>query len=458
MPEVARSDGGGVVRRARHWLVVVAGLGLAGCDTTAEIPGELEPVQAEPLTVRTAPVRLDRVRSDLRRGAVVGTYEYRFARCYPYRQDLYWGEDPLDSVTAGWARVAHEKLAALGVTVPHASRALFDDMARDSRAAAYLLGGVVTDLRLRACAGVNMMSGEPAERQSGVGRITVRWQLYSTRRRAVVYRATTSGAGRVRRRRREGVAAIAREAFLDSLARLTTRADFRAAVRRPDGQQPTLSERVAGGVPKRLAKVVPLSDTPVREQVAALRRSVVRVAPDRRRGGGFFVTPRLVLTRAQVVRGASAVTLQTSDGTRLRARVLRKHAERDVALLRTRDGDGRPLPIRTRPVASAATVFAVTKPGKPDASIAVAAGTVRSGRGRNRHGMPLIQADFDAAAGSAGAPLLDATGNVVGLAASGGGKPGSGAATGFIPIRDALARLDLGGGPPAGRAKGVGAR
>ena len=57
----------------------------------------------------------------------------------------------------------------------------------------------------------------------------------------------------------------------------------------------------------------------------------------------------------------------------------------------------------------------------------------------------MIQADVDIQGGNSGGPLVDASGNVVGISVAGIGPPGkfSSGVNFFIPIQDALRALDI---------------
>lgn len=432
------------MRRLLAAIAALAIMGTTGCGTAPEVADGIQPATPKKVRGPTGPIRFKRLRTELREGAVVGGYSYSFGQCYPFKQKLYWGEGPLDGAADGWRRAAHAALDRQGFTVTDDPGALFDDMAHDQRAAAYLLGGVIRDLRVRACEAIDMMTGDPAERQSGSAEIRIAWRLYSTRNRAVVYRAETRGVGRLRRGRRNGIARIAETAFTDALRRLTAKPEFRETVRRPAEQrQRTADGRRSARRTPSLDAAPPLSDTPVREQAQALRRAVVVVRTGMGHGRGFFITPELVLTNAHVVRGEPTVTLESLGGATRRARVLRKHVARDVALLRTKGPGGRPLPIRGEPVGPASTVFAIGAPLDQDLAASITEGTLSASNRQNRHGMPMLQADVDINPGNSGGPLLDANGNVVGISTAIRGERSVGVNF-FVPITDALAKLGLG--------------
>jgi len=142
-----------------------------------------------------------------------------------------------------------------------------------------------------------------------------------------------------------------------------------------------------------------------------VRASTVCVHDMRGRGSGSgIVWPgELVITNAHVARGSHAF-VETRDGRRLRAAVVRRDASRDLAALRIERG---PLGLEAVTVRSAAAlrtgelVFAV---GNPLGLVgAVSAGLLQRCNGR------WVVADVTLAPGNSGGPLADAAGRVVGV-------------------------------------------
>jgi S1-C subfamily serine protease len=422
-------------------LCLVAQL-IVGCGASGDFREALPPVSVSPVPSGSAPIELKELHTGLRDGAVVGRYEYSLGLCNPLRDELYWGEGPLAVTVGDWRDAAHGTLDGLGFTVTNRPGDLFEDLSHDGREAAYLLGGVIEDVQIVACDALNVMTGQSMERESGTARVGVAWTLYSARQRAVVHRTRTEGASRLRDSRRNGVEKLVRDGFLNALERFAADPEFRALV--TDGPARRAARRIPSAAPAALPDGVPLSRTPVRDRAETLRRAVVIVEAGLGHGSGFFIGPDLVLTNAHVVRGAPVVTVETLDGRRMAARVLRKHVPRDVALLRTdpRGRDGHPLPIRRAPVRTAETVFALGAPLERALAASITRGTVSARDRVNDHGMPLIQADVDIQPGNSGGPLVDEHGNVVGLSVSGVGARSIGVNF-FVPIGDALTRLGL---------------
>ena len=135
-------------------------------------------------------------------------------------------------------------------------------------------------------------------------------------------------------------------------------------------------------------------------------------------GSGFIISPDgYVLTNHHVVDGADTVTVKLSDRREFKAKVVGSDAEYDVALLKI---DAKGLPSvrigdssRLKP---GQWVVAVGSPFGLDHS--VTAGIV-SALGRNQGGdqryVPFIQTDVAINPGNSGGPLLNTSGEVVGI-------------------------------------------
>lgn len=158
-----------------------------------------------------------------------------------------------------------------------------------------------------------------------------------------------------------------------------------------------------------------------------LRASVVGIATGRRGrgaagGAGIAWSGDLFVTSAHVATGSHA-TIMTPDGQALPGEVVRRDAERDIAVLRAPGAavaavaTGDPYALR-----SGSLVFAVGHPfGVRDAiSVGVlqAVSPLPPGYGLNgKRSFVWIQADVRLAPGNSGGPLADAQGRVIGVAA-----------------------------------------
>jgi serine protease Do len=169
--------------------------------------------------------------------------------------------------------------------------------------------------------------------------------------------------------------------------------------------------------------------------------SVVEVKRGTGTGTGFAIDARgYFLTNNHVVGNAEIVTLRFNDGQETDARVLRRDALRDIALLKIERSGLRPLAVRFGKLTLTEKVFAIGNP--LGLSQTVTDGIVSAYRQRPNDGQDYIQASVNVTFGNSGGPLLDANGNVVGVsvAVMGGGTLGLNF---FIPIESALQHLDL---------------
>jgi len=160
-----------------------------------------------------------------------------------------------------------------------------------------------------------------------------------------------------------------------------------------------------------------------------LRASVVGIANGRRGGGrgagggaGIAWSGDLFVTSAHVATATHA-TIVTTDGRAVPGDVVRRDAERDIAVIRAPGAavaaavTGDPYALR-----SGSLVFAVGHPfGVRDAvSVGVLQAVSRLPRGYGLNGkgaLVWVQADVRLAPGNSGGPVADAQGRVIGVAA-----------------------------------------
>jgi len=158
-----------------------------------------------------------------------------------------------------------------------------------------------------------------------------------------------------------------------------------------------------------------------------LRARVVGIAHGRRGrgaagGAGIAWSGDLFVTSAHVVTGSHA-TIVTPAGRAVPGEVVRRDAERDIAVIRA-PGANLPAVVTGDPygLRSGSLVFAVGHPfGVRDAvtvGVLQAVSPLPRGYGLNGKGsLVWIQADVRLAPGNSGGPLADAQGRVIGVAA-----------------------------------------
>lgn len=137
-------------------------------------------------------------------------------------------------------------------------------------------------------------------------------------------------------------------------------------------------------------------------------------------GSGFFVSEDLVVTNAHVVAGEDESTVELSDGSTLEAEVVAFDPERDLAVLRTIDGGGPPLPLRDGGVGDIGGVFG--RPGGGPLEISpfrIADEITAVGRDiydRETTSREVLVLAAELAPGDSGSALVDPQGQVIGVA------------------------------------------
>ena len=133
-------------------------------------------------------------------------------------------------------------------------------------------------------------------------------------------------------------------------------------------------------------------------------------------GSGFVVDPRgAILTSARLVAGARRVDVRTAPtGTHLRVQRIDLDAADDVAVLHVRPS--RPLkalPLARRPAAAGSYVLVL---GRQSAAFGVVSAGARDMLAPGGGVRPLLQTDAPIHAGNVGGPLIDLSGQVIGMA------------------------------------------
>ena len=143
--------------------------------------------------------------------------------------------------------------------------------------------------------------------------------------------------------------------------------------------------------------------------------AIVSIEAGQGRGSGFFAAPRTVITNRHVVQTIPMVTVRLSNGQALPGRVETTSQEYDLAIVRV---DSAPL---SQPVLPLGTVNEV-RPGQEVIAIGLALGVFQNSvtRGiisavRRADRTVMLQTDAAINPGNSGGPLLNRSGQVVGI-------------------------------------------
>ncbi|MGE0748143.1 MAG: S1C family serine protease, partial [Rhodospirillales bacterium] len=160
------------------------------------------------------------------------------------------------------------------------------------------------------------------------------------------------------------------------------------------------------------------SSAPIASGIETVQRAVVTVRGGDGHGSGFYVgNDGDVVTNHHVVGSARRVKLRHHDGRELDGAAVATDDWRDVALVRAAAAASQPLPVLRDIPPAGAEVYAVRSPLAARLQSTVTRGIVSSLR--RIEGLSMIQSDVAIQPGNSGGPLLDARGNVVGIAVAG---------------------------------------
>jgi serine protease Do len=442
---------------AVRWQII---LGLAVCFVLgACVPEQARDLDTRPVTTAPSPIvpaaqtqlptepfSFDKVVVTIPAGTKIGLCRGCPTCPCAGESDVYWDSGRIQVDPQEFRAVFYEPMTRVGYRVVGDPRQLFDSEA-DRAAARYLVGVEITKLDLDVVHWNNVWHGKHTR---GVARMDLTWHLYSLRERRVVYTARQYGQSTIERAgHASAINTLIVAAFADATQRLSVGPRFRNMVSiQPDAPyaqeaiHPTVMEVPAYG----------RFQGPISRRAGAMPAATVTILSGSSHGSGFFISDDgLILTNQHVVGSAEQINVRLASGMELTGRVLRRHAGRDVALVKVDIARVRPLPIsRTLPPVGN-EVYALGSPTDPNLAGSLTRGIVSALRTVPKAGVdyPIIQSDVAIHGGSSGGPLLDPSGNVIGIAVSGIGPGQLNAGLNFfIPIEDALSYLNIQLGQP----------
>jgi len=274
------------------------------------------------------------------------------------------------------------------------------------------------------------------------------WQVFAPEQQKVIFEATTEG--RYQTTDDSPIAnemfAIPGEAFSVAARNLLADPGYLKAVATP--ADPDLLAAAGSGkaawasAGKISIEGARLTDEPLSKNITLLRSAVITVFGEVGSGSGFFVGRNgMLLTNQHVVGKSKFVKVRLATGRELIGEVQRVDAARDVALVKTEPAGVQPLPVRLTDAAIGEDVYALGSPLGDAFNTTLTKGIVSGVREiRNQS---YLQSDVAILPGNSGGPLLDKSGQVIGITVMGLGAKGMAGMNFFVPVADALNKLDL---------------
>ena len=430
-PRCTNVMGNGKMFMTRYILMPFVILVLAGCQTAAVKPTAVKDAINIPVGSDAKPIQLRKVIVKLNRGEKIGTYGSGLL-CLK-DSDLKWKGGQINVTGDDFTDVFREELEKAGYPVVGDPNALFEDPT-DWRTELFV-GGLINEMQANICYPLSGLGDFNTIK--GGAYIKVNWQIYSTLQRRVIHEVTTEGSFESENDNVDSEFDPLINAFGVATQNLLADQQFHALVSRK-------TELESNSAVKDLTlHTTKLYEEALDKHVNDVRLAVVTVFVPGGHGSGFFVSnDGHLLTNEHVVRDAKFVQVKLTTGREILAEVIARDAVSDVALLQVEESGIPFLPIREDEISVGSLVYAIGSPLSEELSTTVSQGILSSYR--NDRGKRLIQSDVNIEIGSSGGPLLDKSGNVIGLSVS--GIMVGGASTGlnfFVPINDALAAIGV---------------
>ena len=365
--------------------------------------------------------------------------------------------DTWDTSTQGYSkdptveRLFRDELVALGYSVAGDPNNLFKGDEDDG--ADLQIGALVTDISILACGGMTSRGKNlDLETSTAVAsaQMSVEWQVYSPVESRVLAKIPTVARVNIDDAQAHIVDAVMQMVFTANVRALGASDAFRTTV-------------LAAGPSVTAARIPTAADPIMIQQAASVARplseasgSVVALFTGDGMGSGFLVSrDGHILTNRHVVGASKYLKVKWSDGVETVGEVLRTDVGRDIALIKTEPRGRQPFALRRGGVQTGETVFAIGTPLDSRLQGSLTKGVVSANR--ILEGYSYIQSDVVVNPGNSGGPLLNATGDVVGVTVSGIGQDVAPRGINFfIPIDDAISFLSLkvsDAKPEASRAK-----
>lgn len=435
---------------------------LSACQTALDLP---EPFRHDEVAVvdkyaEKYPVQFSGIAFNIPSGEVYAVYPYwRFSfpnvnvgvwSCnltsrYRFRRSEAMWKSNAVSLTKTMEEVINAietPLTEQGYDIVTAHPLAFGETEKNARARIRFSAEII-DLKMNICHLYNGLTWSPFGMTGGSAYVKVRWELYDDILKKRLGTIETEGIGYVDNPTNGGNQILIVAALQEAAADLgRTQAFYQAIL--GDDQSIFSDEDDKFPLLEIMTKEKP-HKKPLKKTFNLIRRGVVTIRTSSGHGSGFFINNEgYILTNYHVVGDAKSVAVKDFSGTSYMADVIRVHKTRDVALLKVDIFDNTAMSLFTNEKPDMLdTVYAIGSPLNEGLKTTVTEGIISNFRKRRKTDLAFIQASVPIAAGNSGGPLVDEFGNVIGITSQGSGDRKGTVYGYFIPIDDALRKLNI---------------
>lgn len=343
--------------------------------------------------------------------------------------DLKW-EESFAVATEEFNKIAEDELIKTGYNIKKQVK-LFAEEGID-REAPLLLGANLKNLQINY-----EFHGFAYVPENVKCEVELEWQIFSRKKREVIYTCTTKGKSFVIDR---GVSIAIKDAVRDALIELGFNAEMRKTVQNFSNLLPKIkTDTKTVSLPKK---------TPVKfaDYAAMIKRSiestVTVLRDDDGHGSGFLISDNgYLITNHHVIDKAKEITVKFENGFEFPAELVAFDEDYDVALLKIKGSGFKGLAVNTAMAGVATDVTSISTPADVKLGQTVSKGII-SGK-REMEGKLYYQTDVSISPGSSGGPLFNSKGEVIGITTwviRGGGTEGLNFA---IPVSVAIEKLGI---------------
>lgn len=376
----------------------------------------------------------------------IGLWSCNYNKKYRYnRSQAFWksGALSLYRYQREFSMAVEEPLMEQGYDIVSSNQSIFDKRTAYARTEIGL-SATITDLKMNVCHLYNGFYKTSLGLAGGSAYVKVKWELFDTLRNNKLAVIETEGIGQIDDPIESGVQMLVIEAVKNAAADLgRTQSFYDVTVLGKNNLAYDSDEQKFTRLD--IETNAKLYKKPLKENFNMIRRAVLTIRTNGGFGSGFYINDEgYALTNYHVVGDAKNVAVTDFSGTSHMAEVVRVHKGRDVALIKTDVFDNPKMTLNTfDKLKMMDKVYAIGTPLHEGQKVTVTEGIVSNFRKPQKTGMGYIQASIPIAAGNSGGPLLDEFGNVIGIAFGGVGNKSGTVYSRFIPITDALKKLNV---------------